>query len=283
MQALAGDGKLRNWQPVAETVWEERRRSVPRSVPILGCRVDRVNRKEALAAALRLCSEAGSHLLVTADSSMLVFAQRDDDLFRILADADLVVPDSIGVVLAGRLIGTPFSERVTGVDLMEHLCAHFSNTGQSVYFLGSAEGVAEKAAAKLVERYPGLIIAGVHHGYFEPADEPLILDTIRRLQPDALFVAMGIPRQEKWLRRNLDSLPVRLGMGIGGSLDVMAGEVRRAPAFFRRNHLEWLYRITTDVRRLRKGLTLPIFAALAVRYRLRHRRGPWLMRARRVL
>lgn len=243
-----------------------------RALSIIGCRVDQIDQAGALNVLARFLGEDRPHLAVTADSSMLVRAQRDHELYEILETADLVVPDSIGVVWASRVLGTPLRERVTGVDLVDRLCEHCVHAGLSVFLLGSAPGVAQRASERLAERFPGLIIVGTHHGFFTDADEEPVLAAITSARPHVLFVALGIPRQEKWLHRHLSGLPVRLGMGVGGSLDVVAGEVKRAPAIYRRTNLEWLYRTLKDPRRFRKTLLLPVFVWLTLRYSLAHRR-----------
>ncbi len=249
--------------------WDASRPASRRSVSIVGCRVDHIDGPEAVETLTRFCREDRPHLVVTADSSMLVRAQTDRLLHTILKTADLVVPDSIGVIWASRFLGTPLPERVPGVEMVERLCDYCAKAGFGVFLLGSAPGVAELAAERLQQRHPGLRIVGYHHGYFNENDEPEVLDQIRKAQPHVLFAAMGIPRQEKWLYQHLPHLPVRLGIGVGGSLDVMAGKVKRAPAFFRRTNLEWLYRVGSDPRRLRKGALLPIFVFLTFKYRFR--------------
>jgi N-acetylglucosaminyldiphosphoundecaprenol N-acetyl-beta-D-mannosaminyltransferase len=214
------------------------------------------------------CLEDRPHLVVTADSSMLVRAQHDAALCEILADADLVLPDSIGVVWASRMLGAPLRERVTGVDVVDKLCGYCATAGLSVFLLGSAPGVAHRAGESLKARYPGLLLAGSHHGFFGDSDEPAVLAEISRAAPQVLLVAMGIPRQEKWLAKHLGELPVRVGIGVGGSLDVLSGAVRRAPTLFRRTNLEWLWRVLSDPRRARKTVLLPLFVVLVLRQRL---------------
>jgi N-acetylglucosaminyldiphosphoundecaprenol N-acetyl-beta-D-mannosaminyltransferase len=245
-----------------------------RSIRVIGCRVDRLDSSEALQRLAGFCAEERPHLVVTADASMLVRAQTDQVLYNILETADLVVPDSIGVVWGSRVLGTPLTERVAGVDLMDLLCEHCMKTGLRVFLLGAAPGVAERAAGNLKACYPGLVIAGTHHGYFTEEDEPGVLQQVMDAHPDVIFVAMGIPRQEKWLRTNLARLPARVGMGVGGSLDVAAGNVKRAPSIFQETNMEWLYRVTTDPRRFRKALLLPKFVWLAIQYRFLRRKHP---------
>ena len=244
------------------------------AISVAGCRIDPVDRATALRVMAGFCREEWPHLVVTADSSMLVMAQTDPELREIMERADLVVPDSIGVIWASRLFGTPLRERVAGVEMMEQLCAHCRDAGLSIFLLGAARGIAERAAAQLQGAYPGLNVAGTHHGYFNEAEELEVITKISSTRPDVLFAALGIPRQEKWLSRRLHRLPIRLAMGVGGSLDVMAGEVKRAPVLFRRLNLEWLYRVVTNPGRYRKTLALPRFVWLAFQYRFLGRTLP---------
>lgn len=230
------------------------------SITIFGCRIDRVTMNDALSLCRRFLREGGPHTIVTADTSGIVIAQEDEEYRRILNNADLVTPDSIGVVWASRRFRTPLPERVPGVDTMERLCEMASETGARVYLLGAAPGVAEIAADNLRENYPGLVVAGTHHGYFAAGEEKAIVEAIAAARPDMLFVAFGIPKQEKFIARWLPATGARLAMGVGGSFDAFAGIVKRAPTLVRRMHLEWLWRTLSNPRKWRKAMTLPRFA-----------------------
>ncbi len=235
------------------------------SATLLGCRVHRVTMDGAIACARRFLHDGGTHLIVTADSSMLVMATEDPELRSLINAADLVVPDSAGVVWAAKHVGSPAPERVTGVDLMERLCALAAEEGRTAYFLGAAPGVAEEAAHALEARYPGFKVAGTHHGFLQPGDEAAIEEEILRLRPDMLFVAMGIPRQEKWIVARQARLGVPLAMGVGGSLDCHSGRVQRAPRVYQRLNIEWLYRLITNPSKAKKVAMLPRFVALVLR------------------
>jgi N-acetylglucosaminyldiphosphoundecaprenol N-acetyl-beta-D-mannosaminyltransferase len=235
------------------------------SITIFGCRIDRVTMDDALYRCRVFMHEGGPHTIVTADTSGIVIAQEDDEYRRILNAADLVTPDSIGVVWASRRFRTPLPERVPGVDTMERLCEMASETGARVYLLGAAPGVAEIAADNLREKFPGLVIAGTRHGYFAADEEKGIVEAIAATRPDMLFVAFGIPKQEKFIARWLPATGAKLAMGVGGSFDAFAGVVKRAPALVRQMHLEWLWRTLSNPRKWRKAMTLPRFAWMVLR------------------
>jgi N-acetylglucosaminyldiphosphoundecaprenol N-acetyl-beta-D-mannosaminyltransferase len=212
------------------------------------------------------------HHVVTSDSLMLVRAQQDEDFRRILEKADLITPDGTGVVWAGRLLGQPIRERVSGVDLVERISQISAQRGFSVYLLGGQPGIAEEAAQVLRERHPGLNIVGIHHGYFSPEEEPEIITEIAGQRPDVLFVGLGAPRQEKWITKNLDRLQTPVCIGVGGSFDVISGHLSRAPLWMQRWGLEWLYRVLKEPKRLPRLLGLPKFMFMTARS-LRGRAG----------
>lgn len=219
---------------------------------------------EALRRADGYLAGGGAHQIVTADASALVIAHSDPDFRALLNGADLTIPDSQGVVWAAQWLRQPVPERVPGVDLMEALCVRAAQRGLRVYFLGSAPGVAAEAGARLAERYPGFHLAGCHHGFFGPDEEPAIVEEIASLRPDLLFVAFGIPRQEKWIRDHQPRLQVPLAVGVGGSLDCFSGRVKRAPVWARRLKVEWAYRLATNPKKYKKGLMLPKFTWLVL-------------------
>lgn len=220
---------------------------------------------DALEIAQRYMEEGRPRQIVTADSSMLVMAAEDEELKDLINASDLVVPDSTGVVWAARRSGSPVPERVTGVDLMEALCRLGAEHGWTAYFLGAAPGVAEEAARRLEARYPGFKVTGLHHGFLEPGDTEKIEGEILSLQPHLLFVAMGIPRQEKWIRARMERLNVPISMGVGGSFDCHSGQVKRAPVLYQKLWIEWLYRLITNPSKYKKVALLPRFALMVLR------------------
>ena len=241
-------------------------------VELLGVPVHRTDVAAALDRITQFVEEGAPHQVVTPDSSALVRAERDPELMQILQSADLVTADGAGLVWMAKVLGLPLWERVSGVDLMDHTCELAAEKGYSVYLLGAAPGVAAEAAQKLQERYPGLTVGGTAHGYFDEGQEPEVVRAVAQAGPDILFVALGVPKQEKWIRRHLDELRVPVAIGVGGSFDVISGRVRRAPAFMRRWGLEWLWRTLRQPSRVPRLLALPKFVWMTVMEGRRRRR-----------
>jgi N-acetylglucosaminyldiphosphoundecaprenol N-acetyl-beta-D-mannosaminyltransferase len=232
------------------------------TVEILGLPIHNVDMVTALAAIGTFMCAGGSHHIVTADASMLVMAQEDAELREIIAGADLVTPDSIGVLWAARRQNNPLRERVSGVEIAEKLCAQSAEHGYRIFFLGAGPDVAALAATKMREKYPGCQIAGVRDGYFSPAETPQIIEEIRRSSANILLVAMGIPKQEKWIQANRGALGCSVLIGVGGTLDVLSGTVRRAPRMFQILKLEWLWRVLSNPSKINKVMLLPRFVRL---------------------
>ncbi|MDO8587777.1 MAG: WecB/TagA/CpsF family glycosyltransferase [Armatimonadota bacterium] len=243
----------------------------PERVDILGVGVDRVSMDDAIRRVRGFLSGNGPRMIVTADSAGVMITRKDPELLSIVRAADLVTPDSSGILMAAKLLGTPLIERVSGIDLAQEICRLCADVGLSIFFLGAAPGVAEAAAVNLTGKFPGLRIAGTHDGFF--TDDTPVVEEIRRSGAAALFVAMGIPKQEKWIAAHLGELGVLVAIGIGGSFDVFSGNVRRAPAWMRNHGLEWLHRLISNPRKISKVAHLPRFALMALRERLISRKG----------
>ncbi len=231
--------------------------SDPRTIEMFNVRLHPVTMDEALVRAEEFLRDGRPHMIVTSDTSAVVRAQEDEELRTIINEADLVTMDGQGVVLCARLLDFPVAGRVPGCDMMQRLCEICGRLEQPVALLGAAPGVAEEAAAVLQRRYPGLRVVYQHHGYFSQEEQPGIIEEIRAARPAVLFVAMGIPKQEKWIKRHMQELQVPVCMGVGGTLDVVAGRVKRAPKWMQRCGLEWLYRTALDPRRLPRLAALP--------------------------
>ena len=229
-------------------------------VQVLGVSVDNVTMEQAV----RACEEAikdktKPHMVATANAEMIMSAQQDGELFNILASADLVVPDGAGVVWAARYQRTPLPERVAGYDLVQNLLKVAGEKGYSIFMLGGAPGIAEQAKNKALTLYPGLVVSGVQDGYFSPSQETEVIQAIKSVNPDILLVALGVPRQEKWIAKNMAEMKIALSIGVGGTFDVMAGTVTRAPVWMQRSNLEWLYRLLCQPQRAIRMLALPRF------------------------
>jgi N-acetylglucosaminyldiphosphoundecaprenol N-acetyl-beta-D-mannosaminyltransferase len=237
--------------------------------PVLGLRVHHATMAQAVQAVRRMLGAGGVHQIVTANGAMLVRAAQDDRVRRALNDASLTVADGVGVMLAARILGRPAFPRVPGIELAQEICALAAQEKWRVFLLGAAPGVAAKAAQILRQRHPGLQVVGVMDGYFR--DDAMVIEGIRRARPDLLFVALGFPRQDLWIASHREHLGVPVCMGVGGTLDVLAGRVRRAPRFLQRVGLEWAYRLIQEPRRWRVAISLPLVVALSVKERVKER------------
>ena len=236
-------------------------------VDVLGVAFDNVTLEEAVDRALALLEEEGPHLVATPNPEIVQRANKDRAFADILARADLVVPDGVGVIYAAKILGRPLRARVPGIDLASALLGRVAGTGKRLFLLGAAPGVAEQAAVNLRAAYPGLVVCGTHDGYFQE-DGPVV-DAIRQAGADIVFVCLGAPKQEKWIAANGEAAGARLYLGLGGSLDVFAGKVDRAPERFQRLGLEWLYRLMKEPSRIGRMAKLPLFLVSAAGARLR--------------
>ena len=207
-------------------------------------------------------------MVCTPNAEIMMEAQNDKLLHDILNAADLVIADGAGVVLASKILGHKNLERVPGFDLVKELLTNPARYPFSFFFLGGKPGVAESAAAKIAESSPNTKISGCRDGYFSELQESDIIEQVNKSGTDILLVALGAPRQEKWIFKNRSRLNVTVCIGVGGSLDVLAGSASLAPAFFRNNGLEWLYRLYKEPRRLRRMLRLPKYVLFAFYWRL---------------
>lgn len=229
-------------------------------VLIMDVPIHKVTMEEAANQVVAYLQGTGSHTVFTPNPEIIMEAQEDEDLMRILKKADLVVADGIGVVLASKMLKVKkLPERVGGFDLMQMVLNKVKDKDINVYFLGSKPGVAEQAAENMKEKYPGINIVGTRDGYFTKEDETAIINKIKSLNVNLLLVGLGAPRQEKWIDQHLEQLGVNVAVGVGGSLDVMAGVVKRAPKVYQKLGLEWFYRLITNPKRAKRMINLPKF------------------------
>ncbi len=203
----------------------------------------------------RVAQAQGTHV-VTLNAEMVMQAQQDEHLAAVIHQADLVIPDGAGIVLSLKLRGQQV-RRCPGIELAEKL---LSMTDQSVFFFGGAPGVAEDAAARLQQRLPTLKVVGAQNGYLSEAELPLFLNRLQTLNPQIIYVGLGVPRQEFWIAQHRALLPQALWIGVGGSFDIWAERKSRAPGWLKDNHLEWVYRLYQEPWRWRRMLALPRFA-----------------------
>lgn len=231
---------------------------------ILDCRLDLVDAHEASDRILGYARAGTSAQIVTLGTEMVVAAQRDSGFRAIINASALNVCDTVGLLAVARLRGATLRERVTGVELIELLAAQAAREKIGVFFLGGAPGVAEEAARALRSRYSELDVLGTADGYFASDDEEMLMERIRSSGARLLLLGLGSPRQEVWFSRHAAALPGMVGIGVGGSFDVLSGRVARAPQGWRALHLEWLYRLLKEPSRWRRQLALLYFVWLAL-------------------
>ncbi len=205
----------------------------------------------------------------TVNPEFIMAARRHPAFGRALAAADLCTPDGVGVLWAARRAGTRLEERVTGSDAIYRLSERAAAQGWRVFFLGAADGVAERVAAELTRLYPGLRVAGTFAGSPADTDWPHIRQRLAAARADLLFVAYGHPRQDLWIHQHRRELPVTVAMGVGGAFDFVAGITPRAPLWMQRIGLEWLFRLVRQPWRWRRMKTLPRFVLLVLLERTR--------------
>ena len=237
-------------------------------VDVLGVGFDRVPLAAAVERILRRVEAEERTFVITANPEFVMLARQDAAVAQIAREAHLVVADGSGVVAASRLLGEPLP-RVPGRLLVDALVPHLAQSRTPIFFLGAAPGVAERAAAELRRRAPGLVVAGVHAGSAEPEQDAESVARVRDTAAQVLLVAYGMPKQERWIARNLPALSgVRLAIGVGGVFDQLAGVQKVPPAALHAMGLEWLWRLARDPRRWRRQRVLPLFALLVLRRRL---------------
>lgn len=240
-------------------------------IDVLGVSFDDLTMDEAVEIALGFMQERRACYACTPNPEIVMAAKGDAALRAALSGAELVLADGVGITKAAAMLGTPLKSRVPGIDFASNVISRLAQRGGSVYLLGAKPLVAEAAAEKLTQTYPGIVIAGTNDGYF--TDEAPVIEKINAASPDFLMVCLGSPKQELWMSANAGRLSCGLMAGLGGSLDVLAGNVQRAPETWRRLGLEWLYRVIKEPKRLGRVMKLPAFVLEAAAEGRRRRHG----------
>ena len=240
-------------------------------IDVLGVSFDDLTMEEAVEIALGFMQERRACYACTPNPEIVMAAKGDAALRAALSGAELVLAGGVGITKAAAMLGTPLKSRVPGIDFASNVISRLAQRGGSVYLLGAKPLVAEAAAEKLTQTYPGIVIAGTTDGYF--TDDAPVIEKINAASPDFLMVCLGSPKQELWMSANAGRLSCGLMAGLGGSLDVLAGNVQRAPETWRRLGLEWLYRVIKEPKRLGRVMKLPAFVLEAAAEGRRRRHG----------
>lgn len=224
---------------------------------VLGINVNTEGYDELMDMAFARIDSKEKALVVAINPEKIIKAKEDPALKKLLNEAEFQIPDGIGVILASKIQKGRIRERVTGVDMMMKLCEEAAKRGKPIFLYGGKPGVADAAKAKLKSTFPSIKIVGTQDGYEK--DEQVVIHRINEAKPDLLFVAMGSPKQENWINANRDQLHPTIYQGVGGSFDVLAGTVKRAPEIFQKFGLEWFYRLLKEPKRIKRQMALPLF------------------------
>ena len=236
-------------------------------VDVLGVGFDDVTVEGAVKSALEIIDGHRAAYAVTPNPEIVWMCRDDASLKQAVSEAAMVLPDGIGIILGAKVLGTPLQSKVPGIDFASQLMCALADKAGKVFLFGAKPGIAEKAAENLKAMYPGLEICGTADGYF--SDDAPIIEKINAARPDLLLVCLGAPKQENWMRANAGKLDIGLMIGLGGSLDVFAGEVKRAPESFQKYGLEWLYRLIKEPKRITRMAKLPLFMLACMGQRIR--------------
>lgn len=230
-------------------------------ISILGVLIDAVTRDEAGIITENLIKESNKSckMIFAPNVEFIMYAQKDKEFFDILKQSSLSTPDSIGVIIGAKLQKKSFPERIPGQSYFRKIIELSNEKGYSIYLLGGKPGIPEKAKENLEKIFPNVNIVGVHHGYFNENEEKEVIEEINKLQPNVLFVALGAPRQEKWIYNHRNELKVDVATGQGGTYDYEAGKIKRAPVWVQKIGMEWFWRLCREPKRIKRQLVLPVY------------------------
>lgn len=230
-------------------------------ISILGVPIDAVTRDEAGIITENLIKESNKSckMIFAPNVEFIMYAQKDKEFFDILKQSSLSTPDSIGVIIGAKFQKKSFPERIPGQSYFRKIIELSNEKGYSIYLLGGKPGIPEKAKENLEKIFPNVNIVGVHHGYFNENEEEEVIEEINKLQPNVLFVALGAPRQEKWIYNHRNELKVDVATGQGGTYDYEAGKIKRAPVWVQKIGMEWFWRLCREPKRIKRQLVLPVY------------------------
>lgn len=234
---------------------------------ILGVQFDDVTREEAAQRGAEMLGENKFHYVVTPNPEFIMAAEHDQEFAQVLNNADLVLADGIGVIYSAKIMGTPLKERVPGIEFAGDMLKALDEMGGRLFLLGAKPGVAEEAGRRILEQHPNIVLCGTQDGYFK--DEQEVLVKVASAKPDLLFVCLGAPKQEKWMARWGEHTGAKLAIGLGGCLDVFAGNVERAPESWQKCGMEWAYRLKKEPKRIGRMAKLPLVLVKAAGQRVK--------------
>lgn len=237
------------------------------TIKILGVKIDKLIQAEVVKKIEGFLKQDQLKTIYTPNTEIVMEAKKDETLKNILNDGDIVIPDGIGLIYAAKIKKKNLPERVTGCDISFEILDLAQREGYSIFLLGGKEGVAKEAGENLKKDYPNIKLSGVQNGYFKGAhmgysnhdEEEKIIKTINNSGAEILFVGLGAPKQEIWINENKEKLNCKLVIGNGGTVDILAGRIERAPEFFQKLGLEWLYRLIKDPKRIKRQMVIPLF------------------------
>ncbi len=237
------------------------------SISIMGVRIDNVTMEEVVDIVEKKIEKEEKYIIYTPNTEIIMMCQSDDEFLNYMNQSDINIPDGIGLVYASKIKNAPLKEKVAGFDLSMNLLKIADEKGLKLYAVGGKPGVAEAALTNVHKKYPNIKIVGSHHGYFKGAhlghngheEEFAVIEEINAEKPDILFVGFGAKKQEQWIQYNKNKVNAKIIIGNGGTIDVLAGNVKRAPEFYVKLGLEWLYRLAKEPKRISRQIVLPIF------------------------
>lgn len=232
---------------------------------ILGVPFADITPEEAVKKAVSYLNNNGKSMIFTPNPEMVMEARKNEEFMEILNASTMNVPDGIGIVYGSKFTSSPIKHRVAGYDLVQDVFDKMKDMGKTVYFFGGAPGIADRAKEAMEAKHKGLKVVGTANGYFDDKREKEIIAEINELKPDLLLVGIGFPKQEKWIYTHIKDLNIKTAVGVGGSFDVMSGNVKRAPKFFINHGLEWFYRLITQPSRFVRMMQLPLFMLVVIK------------------
>lgn len=235
---------------------------------ILGVPFADITPEEAVGKAVSYLNNNGKSMIFTPNPEMVMEARKNEEFMEVLNSSTMNVPDGIGIVYGSKFTASPIKHRVAGYDLVQGVFDKMKDMGKTVYFFGGAPGIADRAKEAMEAKHKGLKVVGTASGYFDDKREKEIIAEINELRPDLLLVGIGFPKQEKWIYTHIKELNIKTAVGVGGSFDVMSGNVKRAPEFFINHGLEWFYRLITQPSRFIRMMQLPLFMLVVIKSKL---------------